>query len=347
MGTTHDNHYVPRQYLKRWENQAKKVWTYRTLVSNSHVPLWRDYPVKAIAFQQDLYTVRVNGREDDSLEHWLDKNVEAPAKDVLDKVAHDRKLSQREWEILLRYVAAQDLRTPGKIKSLLHIWRKDIPQQAHETLAECAEFLQNKPELVKALPKHTVLRGQQGLPMNVKKAINKPKEVLSVEVEIDMGKELYMYALKRGLTHTYKVLLNHHWVILHPYPGQEWPTSDKPVICMDYNSETSHNLDSGWGKKHTNIIFPVDPWHLLIAEVGIKNTRRLQSMDYSAEYTTFFQDIICENAYRFIFAVNPLKYMNRRHKRIVDPKLYEQEKQEAEKWAAHENHFSECTAWDN
>ena len=53
-------------------------------------------------------------------------------------------------------MAAQDLRTPGKIKSLLHIWRRDIPQQAHETLAECAEFLQNKPELVKALPKHTV-----------------------------------------------------------------------------------------------------------------------------------------------------------------------------------------------
>ena len=70
-------------------------------------------------------------------------------------------------------------------------------------------------------------------------------------------------------------------------------------------------------------------------------------MDYSAKYTTFFQDIICENAYRFIFAVNPLKYMNRRHKRIVDPKLYEQEKQEAEKWAAHENHFFEYTAWDN
>ena len=25
----------------------------------------------------------------------------------------------------------------------------------------------------------------------------------------------------------------------------------------------------------------------------------------------------------------------------------DEEKQEAEKWAAHENHFSECTAWDN
>lgn len=172
-------------------NKEQKVWTYRTLVSNSHVPLWRDYPVKAIAFQQDLYTVRANGREDDSLEHWLDKNVEAPAKAVLDKVAHDRKLNQREWEILLRYMAAQDLRTPGKIKSLLHIWRRDIPQQAHETLAECAEFLQNKPELVKALPKHTVVRGQQGLPMNVKTAINKPREALSVEVEIDMGKINY------------------------------------------------------------------------------------------------------------------------------------------------------------
>lgn len=96
MGTTHDNHYVPRQYLKRWENKNQKVWTYRTLVSNSHVPLWRDYPVKAIAFQQDLYTVRANGREDDSLEHWLDKNVEASAKAVFDKVALDRKLNQQE-----------------------------------------------------------------------------------------------------------------------------------------------------------------------------------------------------------------------------------------------------------
>lgn len=347
MGTTHDNHYVPRQYLKRWENTAQKVWTYRTLVSNSHVPLWRDYSVKAIAFQQDLYTVRTNGREDDSLEHWLDKNVEAPAKAVFDKVAHDRKLNQREWEILLLYMAAQDLRTPGKIKSLLQIWRQDIPQKAHDTLAECAALFQNKPGLVKALPKHFVFRGQQGLPMNVKTAINKPQETLNVEVEIDMGKELYLYALKRALMHTYKVLLNHHWIIIHPHPGQEWPTSDKPVICMDYNSKTSYNLESGWGKKHANIIFPIDPWHLLITEVGIKNTKRLQSMDYSAEYTTFFQDIICENAYRFIFAVNPLKYMNRRHKRIVDLELYMQEKQEAEEWAAHENHFSDCTVWDN
>ena len=340
METTHDNHYVPCQYLKRWANEHNRIWTYRTLVSHHKVPLWEERSVKSTGFQDDLYTIRVNGKEYDSVERWFNTEFESPAAPVIEKVVTDKKLCQEEWDILLRYLAAQDLRTPGKIKILLNQWQTNIPASIQTSLCELANYLQNRPALSAQLQRRKMYHGSNGLPMSIEVNVNHDKQYIQVNAQLDLGKELYIASLLRGLEHTYKILLQHHWVVLHPFAGKEWPTSDKPVICMDYFNHKHYHLQSGWGKKHANILFPLDPWHLLFTEVGAKNVQHIKKMDYSSEWTEFLINVICENAYRSVLALHPLKYMNRRHHRIIDPAQFQKEQQERKAWSKYENRFS-------
>ena len=43
----HENHFVPRMYLKRWEDPKGKVWKYNLLVPKESEKIWKDYSVKA------------------------------------------------------------------------------------------------------------------------------------------------------------------------------------------------------------------------------------------------------------------------------------------------------------
>ena len=336
---THDNHYVPQQYLKRWANEHNKIWTYRTLVSHQKVPLWEEQSVKSIGFQDDLYTIRVNGKEYDSVEQWFNTEFETPAKSVLEKVSADKKLCHREWEILIKYLAAQDLRTPGKIEFLLEQWRTYVPASMQASLCNLGEELQSFSVLSSQIQNRKA-HNPKALPINVEVNVDRDKPYIEVHAQVDLGKELYFAALLRGLEENYKILLQNHWVLLHPVTGQEWPTSDKPVVCMGFFDENHYHLQSGWAKKHANIIFPIDPWHLLFTEVGVKNVHKLKKMDRSPKWTEFFINVICENAYRSVFALQPLKYMNRRHHRIVDPVQFAKEQQERKAWGEHETCFS-------
>jgi hypothetical protein len=49
-----DNHYVPKLYLKQWANNGK-IPTYRLLVQNENVPLWREQSLKGIAYPTSLH----------------------------------------------------------------------------------------------------------------------------------------------------------------------------------------------------------------------------------------------------------------------------------------------------
>jgi hypothetical protein len=40
-----DNHYVPKLYLKQWAHNGK-ILTYRLLVQNENVPLWKEQSLK-------------------------------------------------------------------------------------------------------------------------------------------------------------------------------------------------------------------------------------------------------------------------------------------------------------
>ena len=74
-----------------------------------------------------------------------------------------------------------------------------------------------------------------------------------------VGKGFYLHDLKHLLTSTVKVSERLNWQVIHAADGISFPTSDDPVICLDYNSERDYDFSGGWGKKHSNILIPISP----------------------------------------------------------------------------------------
>ena len=69
--------------------------------------------------------VIVRGEEADDIEQWLNREFESPAKEPFQKVLADKELTGGDWEILVRFLASQIVRTPAfLIKSHAGIrWR--------------------------------------------------------------------------------------------------------------------------------------------------------------------------------------------------------------------------------
>lgn len=119
-----DNHYVPQTYLKRWAGDNGKVWVYRTLVPHSNVHIWKQTSPKGFAYHEHLYTRLAAGIQTDEVERWLNHDFENPAAPVLQKVANDDRISKPEWEHLIRFLAAQHVRTPARMFEIIERWRR-------------------------------------------------------------------------------------------------------------------------------------------------------------------------------------------------------------------------------
>lgn len=62
-----------------------------------------------------------------------------------------------------------------------------------------------------------------------------------------------------------------------------------------------------WGKENGNIIMPISPKLLLITQIGSNMPGK--QLDYSEPWSNFFRKIIIENAYRYVYAIEPQKGM--------------------------------------
>src|ERR1019366_2386905 len=129
-----DNHYVPCVYLRRFAGTDGRIVTYRTLVPHVEVPIWRDRSIKAVAYHSHLYTRIVAETETDEIERWLDREFEAPAEEALRKATSDAQLEPQDWRCLVRFLAAQDVRTPARFIETLPRWNADIPRLLDTTV---------------------------------------------------------------------------------------------------------------------------------------------------------------------------------------------------------------------
>jgi len=140
-GFHRDNHFVPRLYLKSWESSTTQVWTYRVLVPHEKFPLWKPQSTKGIAYHAHLYTRIASGQESDEIERWLDKEFEAPAEEAIQKATSGSRMTAEDWTRLIRFVAAQDVRTPSRFLKHLKHWQESMPKLLEETLQETVRVL--------------------------------------------------------------------------------------------------------------------------------------------------------------------------------------------------------------
>lgn len=324
------NHFVPQSYLKRWENSSNKVFVYKTLVAHERIPFWKGYSVSAIAFHKHLYTQILDGKESDELEIWFDRKFESPSSEVINKVTSDGRLSRDDWKILIKYLAAQDVRTPTRMFEHLKHAGQSMPDIMANVLNGVKEKLERKDlEFLKDYDNPDKNPGI--LPLKVSTEFEEGKDSGKLKVETYIGRSTWIQSIKHVLEHTINVLHQHNWTIVKPAKGYYWPTSDNPVIKLNYLTNNKYDLLGGWGRPKGNIIFPIGPEHALFVQIGDKPFF-LKGTRLSVKQTMFIRQLIAENSHRMIFSHVEDKEITTYRQRVVNIDLIKSEKEQWKKW---------------
>lgn len=319
MPITHKNHYVPQFYLRNWSQDGKKIWVYSLLVPHSKIPYWQEKSIDYTACWNDFYTIFNGEQETDDFEKWFNKEFETPTKPIINKLIQGKAISKQEQITLTHYIMAQDVRVPARMNLFL--------ETAKTSFSTCLDSLSfeniSKEDLIK-YKSHN--KDNKELPIKVSLDKNKGE----VEVSAFVGKSVYLSGVKHLLTSTIKKVEHHKWQVIHSAEGVSFPTTDNPVILLNYNSKYDYNFKGGWGNKNGNIIFPISPKCLLFTEIGSKN--KTSNLDYSREWSEFFRKIIIEHAHRFVYADSKQKGMLSINPRRVNEKLYKEEQSTMNGW---------------
>lgn len=321
-----DNHYVPCVYLNQFAGADGRIASYKLLVAHERVPMWKRRSPKGIAYQAHLYTRIASGRETDEIERWLDRDFEAPAKEILRKATSDEALRPDEWECLARFVAAQDVRTPARLLENLDRWKTTIPKMFDNTVQEAVHKLEEaKREGIPLARRDLPTDGY--IPIRVTTEIQPGQHSGALKAEMIAGRGVWFSSMRHLLTRTLKHLDRQRWTILRPPEGLTWFTSDDPVIRLNYYGEGKYDFKGGWGYKGTEILLPLGPRHLLYAQVGKQPPRRGTVL--SSPEAEMIRRFIAEHAYRTIFASEADLEVARLRARVVNA---HQLHDEAEQW---------------
>lgn len=324
-----DNHYVPCEYLKHWEPSSGRVWTYRILVSHERVPLWKEKSIRGIAYHKHLYTRLAVDRESDEIERWFDREYETPAAGVMQKVISDARLTPSDWRILVRFLAAQDIRTPARLVENLQRWSETLPDLLQSTLEEAVQKFESM-KLRGEKPPSTKSPLEEYIPLRIRTETIPDQEFGRISAETIVGRGLWLFGIKRLLTKTAGFLHQHRWTILSPPSGTKWFTSDDPVIRLNYRDHENYNFGGGWGSDGTDIFMPISPNHLLYTQVGRRPPARCTQV--SLDQGKMICRCIAEHAHRLIFAAEPDTTVPVLRPRIVNADLLQNEKMQWSKW---------------
>lgn len=324
------NHYVPCLYLKRFAALDERVCAYRTLVSHHQVPLWEEKSINGIAYHRHLYTRNVAGCETDEIERWLDKEFEAPAEEAIQKATTDDRLTRADWVYLVRFLAAQDMRTPASLEKNFKRWGESLPKLMEEKLPESVREFTSAVKSGESISLPNVPNIDY-LPLRVTTEFDPDQEHGKVQAEITIGRSLWIYEMRHLLTGIVDVLHQHRWTILRPPKGLNWFTSDAPVIKLNYYGDGKYDFNGGWGSKGTEIILPLSPGHLLYTRIGQRQSPR-RGEELPRAKAEMIRKFIAEHAHRMIFATHPDDEIPQLRPRYVSRDAYLAEKERWGKW---------------
>lgn len=316
-----DNHYIPQLYLKNWSSDGNTVWMYRRLVSHENVEWWKQQAINGIAFLPNLYSHTKDGNTTDEFENWLNHEIETPAKYSIEKVINGEKLADNEMLALLRFTAAQIVRTPAYYIKHHEGWIRDLPQ----VMTKAMESARDK--IVAAISRRDPLPMKQDFELDELMPLKLSREPIVesdgttyIKAETVVGRAMWLSHIKRMATTNVSILQKHQWHIIEAAPGIEWPTSDDPVICLAYRDERNYNFGGGIAQKKAEILFPLSPTHLLYTCVG--NDRDVSDFQRNEWFSRLVWHFILEHSFLHIYSKNRQKGMFQNCPRTVDAKEY-------------------------
>jgi hypothetical protein len=329
MGFRQDNHYVSRMYLELFATSPGYVLTYPILVAHERVPLWKQRSIKGIAYREHLYTRIVAEGQTDEIEAWFNKEFETPAEDALRKATEDMRLTPSDWKKIIRFVAAQDVRTPARLVEDIQRWKEAGPSMLEETLKESVrklELAKSRGEEIKSIK----VSDSEYFPVRVTSTIKPGEKLGEIKAEMIVGRDLWLFGIRRLLTQTAKVLLEQKWSILSPPEGLEWFTSDDPVVRLNYYGENRYDFKGGWGNPGTEIFLPLSPRHLLYTKVGFPRPARGTVVNLAE--AKMFRHFIAEHAHRYIFSKLADAEIPKLRPRTIDAAALRDEREQWSRW---------------
>jgi hypothetical protein len=327
-----DNHYVSCTYLKRWASSDNRIWTYRTLVTSPKVPFWRTHGLTKVAYHQHLYTRVIAGQETDTFEKWLAEEFEAPAAEALEKATSEARLTPDDWKRLIRYLAAQQVRTPRWYAAQVKRWYKSLPEDINAALQSMLQSLQ-EPVPSELPPARAIPEVDHGLPWRLQVRRDSEQNIVQLGAEVFVGRALWLWSIQRVLERIVKVLYRHRWTILLPPKSVVWFTSDDPVVPLNRSADgMTYTFDGGWGPSGTAIFMPLGPQHLLYTEIGQRPP--LRGSRVPPDLARFVRRCIAAHAHRWIFAMNCDADIPQLRPRRVDAEVFRQEQEWWQQWPA-------------
>lgn len=329
-----NNHFVPQMYLDAWKNKNNKVWTYDLLVPNENCNLWNERTTKSIASQQNFYIVLKDKEEADDIEKNLNEKFEMPASKPLKKAIRGEELSDDEWKTIINYIGCQIVRTPAFVSKMLNISKNKLGKTFQQTISEIGKVLNNTPleELKKHAQEQDNTESNKMFPLKIVDTGIDCGDKRILKVETIIGKSYYLHEMLHLLDETIKVLHKHEWRVIDLDDRVKIPTSDDPVICLNYYSSDNYDFGGGWDNNGSEIIFPISPNKIIYTKVGAKDIQFRLDYNLSVKIKT----MIIEHAYRRIFSIDNEKWITKTRKRYVNMDEFNREKKMLENW--HENY---------
>jgi len=319
-----DNHYVPQLYLKQWAINGR-IPTYSLLVAHHNAPLWKSRSPKGLAYHRNLYTNIVNGAENDELERWLDSEFEAPAERPLALATHDCRLEPDDWHKLVRFAVAQDVRTPARLREFMRRQAEQLPAMLDSAVKRVADKLISEDAAVHSV--HGI--EATGFPLKVSIEASEDQESGILRAEAIIGRSLWHWSIRRLLTGTIAKVPARGWSIVKPARGYLWPSSDSPLIRLNYWNENNYNFEGGWNAPLGDVLLPLSPTHLLHRCAGVRPKTPGTRLEVAT--TRQIIRIIIEHADRYVFAQQEFDIESIR-KRAVDAQLLKEERMAWESW---------------
>lgn len=210
-------------------------------------------------------------------------------------------------------------------------WEETLPAQNQSALEEGISWIRSRSPEEKATIKP--VKKNPLFPMKLEGEIEEGASVGKLKLEVLMGRSLWL-GITRGIltdSSSLNTLLQHKWTILHPAEGLSWFTSDCPIIRLNYYKRSHYDFKGGWGNKGSEILFPLSPNHLMYTKVG---DRRPWARGTKAPlwFTKSVRQMIAENAYRYVFAVEEDASVSAFRPRTIDKKRFQEEKAYWKNW---------------
>ena len=273
--------------------------------------------------ENNFYICLKGEEESDEIEKWLNEKFETPAKIPLEKAINGERIDSDDVKKLINFLACQIVRTPAFLERFLKESKNIVSHEFENIVKEATDDIINQSKKKIKSEINQIKNGidENPFPLKIIDTGITDGEMELFQVKTVIGKSLYLNSLKYYLTKTLDVLHKHRWKIIELDKNVNIPTSDDPVICLNYYGNNKYDFNGGWAKKGSEIIFPISPRKIMYTHIGYK-----KKIELNYDVSLFIKRIIAEHAHMKIFSnfkdMEIIKYRNR----FVDKEAFEREK---------------------